>query len=110
MTQVGANPQSELFLEYALRMTKGRLKLVGLASAILLILAVAAVLLLSIVVADHLAPGDKEHGPGLSALTLAILRWGAVLAVAVLTAYAVVAPMLRRINNLYVARLIEKAH
>jgi hypothetical protein len=109
MIQAGANSQSELFLEYALRMTKGRLKLVGLTSAILLILAVAAVLLLSVVVADHLAPGDKEHGPGLGALTPSLLRWGSVLAVGVLTIYAVAGPMLRHINNVYVARLIEKA-
>ncbi|MGB2819898.1 MAG: hypothetical protein WBF17_02880, partial [Phycisphaerae bacterium] len=95
---------SELFIEYSLRMTKGRIRLIALASASLLVLAVAAVYLLGIVVADHFVPRGLPAG----ARNLGL--WVFWLLEAALIAWKVVAPLVRRINDLYVARLIEKAH
>ncbi|HAU38514.1 MAG TPA: hypothetical protein DCX07_12465, partial [Phycisphaerales bacterium] len=100
----GGKSNSELFLEYALRMTKHRLRMVGMASAVLLVLAVATGMLLAIVVADHFVPG------GLSAGARTALRWLFLLTTGALTAWTILYPLARRINDLYVARMIERAH
>jgi hypothetical protein len=95
---------SELFIEYSLRMTKGRIRLIGLASAGLLILAVAAVYLLGIIVADHFVPG------GLPGAFRRLGLWLFLAVEAALILWKISIPLARRINDLYVARLIERAH
>ncbi|MHC4984401.1 MAG: hypothetical protein ACYTF6_14690, partial [Planctomycetota bacterium] len=95
---------SELFLEYALRMTKGRLRLVGLASALLVMLAVAVLFFLLAVVADHVV------ADGLPVGVRTALRWALVAVQACLLVGTIIYPFARRLNDLYVARIIEKAH
>ena len=96
--------ESELFIEYALRMTKSRIRFVALASAVLVMLAVAAAFFFFIVLADHVLAGGLPSG------ARSVLRWLFILLEGALLATAVVVPLVRRINDLYVARLIEKAH
>ena len=103
MAKDAGKTDSELFIEYALRMTKGRIRLVGLLSAGLLILAVAAVYLLVMVVADHLTGGMP------AGLILPIL-WSVGMLELGLVGVLILYPLLRRVNDLYAARLIEKAH
>ncbi|MFB3894563.1 MAG: DUF4175 family protein, partial [Phycisphaerae bacterium] len=96
--------ESDLFIEYALRMTKGRLRFVGLASALLLMLAIAVAMVLAMVVGDHLISKGMPRG------LMALLRWLLILIEAGLAGAMIFAPLARRINDLYVARLIEKKH
>ena len=104
MADQSDKPQSELFLEYALRMTKSRLRIVGFFSAALLILTTAAAMILLIVVGDHVFTG------GLPLWARHLLRWTLVLGLLALIVWTIVIPLARRINDLYVARIIEKAN
>ncbi|RPI63291.1 MAG: hypothetical protein EHM48_02735, partial [Planctomycetaceae bacterium] len=104
MAGVATRHDSDLFIEYALRMTKGRIRLVSQASAVLLMLAVAATMLLAMVLADHLIP----HG--LSDTARLVLRWLIVAVEVAMGIVMIILPLGRRISDLYVARLIEKAH
>ena len=96
---------SELFIEYSIRMTKGRIRLIALASAVLLAMAIAAVYLLGVIVADHFSVTGGLPPVALKAGLVLFLALQAALAV-----WRIVIPLARRINDLYVARLIEKAH
>jgi hypothetical protein len=93
-----------MFFEYALRMTKNRIRLVDLLASLLMVLAVAAGFALAMVVADHFVAGGLS--PGLRTA----LRWGGLLAVGALGAMTLLSPLLRRISDLYVARMIERAN
>jgi len=104
MAESHTKGDSDLFLEYALRMTKGRVRVFSLLSAALLMLAVGTLYVLVVVTADHLSPD------GLSAAVL-VGSLVAVLAVeAVLAGVLIVGPLLQRLNDLWVARMIEKRH
>ena len=96
--------RSGLFLEYTLRMTKGRMRMVGLGSAALLMLALAEAFLLTAVLGDHALSG------GLTAA--ARLTLGSVFGLAELALLVgcVLLPLGRRISDLYAARIIEKAN
>jgi len=98
-----SRPESELFIEYALRRTKGRVKVIGFVHAALLILAAVVLYVLGAVVADHVSGG-------LATGTRAAARWVLAACVTGLAGWMIVAPLLRRINDLYVARMIERAH
>jgi len=95
---------SELFIEYALRRTKGRFRSLALGAAVLLMSATASLFLLAAVAADHVLPG------GLGAPARMLLRWCLVLGELAIAVLLLVRPLVGRINNLYVARVIEKAH
>ena len=95
---------SDLFLDYALRVTKGRIRLAGAAGATMVMLAVAAGFALVVVMGDHYLPG------GLSAGARFVLRWALLLGECAIAAWFVIRPLIRRLNDLYVTRLIEKAH
>ena len=69
--QADRDRKGEMFFEYALRMTRRCVRLVDVASAVMMMLATAIVLLLAIIISDHLAPG------GLSLWTRWSLRWAA---------------------------------
>jgi len=94
----------EMFFEYAIRVTRGHVRVVDVFSALLLMLAVGCGFVLVVVICDHTISG------GLSRYTREVLRWGLVLGECVLGVLLIVTPMLRRINDLYVARMIEKAN
>jgi len=102
----GTREQSDnaLFLDYVLRVTKGRIRLTGAASAAMLMLAVAAGFALVAVAGDHHLPG------GLSATARLVLRWALLVGEFGIAAALVAYPLIRRLNDLYVTRLIEKAH
>ncbi|MFP4140683.1 MAG: hypothetical protein ACLFVY_08975, partial [Phycisphaerae bacterium] len=104
MARTLSQSDSELFIEYALRMTKGRIRLVSAATAMLTVVAAAAAFLLVMVAADHFVAG------GLSPTVATVLRVLFVLTELGLLAALVVVPLVRKINNLYVARLIERSH
>lgn len=98
-----AKNNHELFLEYVVRSTKARVRLVELSSAALGMLALAGVYALAMVLADHVAGG---LGPGVRRIALlAFVTVEATAAVCLL-----VLPFLRRLNDLYVTRTIERAH
>ena len=103
MSQSVSRPVNELFIEYALRRTKGRLKLIGFVHAALLILAAGLLYVLGVVVADHVSGG-------LGTTARAAARWLLAACVAALSLWMVVVPLARRMNDLYVARIIERAH
>ncbi len=94
----------EMFFEYAIRVTRGRVRVVDVLSALLLMSAVGCGFILVVVVCDHTISG------GLSDPARGVLRWGLLLGESVLCMLLIVTPMLRRINDLYVARMIEKAN
>lgn len=102
MTRPPAN--DEQFLEYVLRSTRNRIRFVDVASAGLVLLAVAIAMLLGIAVADHAAPG------GLSPETRRLLRWVGLAALLAGLGVTVLRPLARRLNDLYIARSIEQAN
>jgi len=104
MAAASNQSDSELFIEYALRMTKGRFRSLALGTAVLLMAATTALFLLGAVAADHVLSG------GLSASARMVLRWFLVTGELAIAILLLARPLVRRINNLYVARLIEKAH
>ncbi|MFP4053304.1 MAG: hypothetical protein ACLFV7_05505 [Phycisphaerae bacterium] len=95
---------SELFIEYALRMTKGRIRLISVATAVLTVVAAGVAMLLLMIAADHFTPG------GLSPAAATAFRVAFMLVELALIAMLVAMPLAQRINDLYVARLIEKSH
>lgn len=99
-----SSAREEMFYSYALRMTKRRIRLMDLASSLLLMAAAGMVMLLVAVILDH-ASSD-----GLSASARRIFRWLFILVEAALLGWLIVRPLLRRLNDLYVARLIERAN
>ncbi|MFP4355866.1 MAG: hypothetical protein ACLFUJ_12145, partial [Phycisphaerae bacterium] len=101
--QNGASNDSQLFLEYALRITRGRIRLMGLASSAMLIGAVTVVALLAMVAADHLAGGLDATARRWMRYAFVAVEVAAILAL-------LIGPMIRKVSDLYAARLIEKAH
>ncbi len=95
---------SELFVQYAMRLTKNRLRVVELGSALLATGAALVGEMLVLVWLDHGLEG------GLSSVGLALGRWAMLVTVVGMLAMWVVRPVLWRINDLYIARLIERAH
>jgi hypothetical protein len=93
-----------LYLEYTLRLTKSRIRMVDVLSAGLLMLAILIAVLLSMVICDHYIPG------GVSAGARRVVRWSLLVFEAGLAGALIVWPLLRRINDLYVARTIERAN
>lgn len=93
----------EKFLEYVLRSTRNRIRFVDVASAGLVLLAAAVVMLLGIAVADHAAPG------GLSRETRSLLRWAGLAVLLAGLVVTILRPLARRLNDLYIARSIERA-
>ncbi|MCD4823907.1 MAG: hypothetical protein K8S55_04825, partial [Phycisphaerae bacterium] len=104
MTDKESPATEEMFFRYALRMTRRRVRLVDIVSAMLLMLAVALCGLLAMVVCDHLATG------GLSSQARCLMRWGVLAAAGVLGVFTILLPLLKRLSDLYVARMIEKAY
>ncbi|HUT57712.1 MAG TPA: DUF4175 family protein, partial [Phycisphaerae bacterium] len=96
---------SELCIEYCLRLTKGRIHMVNIAGAALLMLGVYALFLAVSIVPDQLVPS------GLSAGARRLLLWGLLIAPeTAIAALLVIRPLIRRLNDLHVARMIEKTH
>lgn len=96
--------ESELDLLIALEATKRRIRAVGLATACGIWFAAAGVWLLLFVIVDHATASGVPHP---LRRTTNILFW---LSSLTWFALAGVLPFTRRINDLYVARLIEKTH
>lgn len=88
----------------ALDQTKRELRRVSIGATVVLWVALSAALLLAFVVADHYVPGGV---PGLAGTGVRVLF---VLGTAAAIVWAVVLPLIRRISDLYAARLIEKNH
>ncbi len=100
----GNKSESELFIEYAIRVTKNRIRLVALAAALVAMIAYTVGFLLVMVLADHVVSGGLENP------ARAIMRWLLILSTSAIIVAVVLVPLARRINDLYAARLIERAH
>lgn len=96
--------ESELDLQFALEATKRRVRTVGLATGVGVWFAAAAAWLLVFVIADHATPAGV--GNGLRRIVAGLFWLGSF----AWFWMACAAPFVRQINDLYVARLIEKTH
>ncbi len=94
----------ETHLQAALNATRVRLRLVTGGIALAVWLAGTAGLLLLFVVWDHWQSGGVPVAAGSG------IRWIYLLASLGWLSAALIAPFLRQINDLYIARLIERAH
>ena len=100
---------NELFLEYALRLTRYRLRLVTLGVAVLATLAVVLAEMTALVLADHwLNNGSAQTGLPPAALLAG--RWVMLVTAVGMLIWLVAIPISRRLNSLHLARLIEIAH
>jgi hypothetical protein len=96
--------QSEIFLQYAIRATRTRLRATWLAGSLAIIAAAVLAGLAAMVLADHLVAGGLSNAYRLAG------RWGTLLVAVGLGVWLIALPLARRLNDLYVVRLIERAH
>ena len=92
------------FFSYAVRLTAHRIRLADGLAALLVMGAVACVMILGVVIADHTVAG------GLSVAARGVFRWGFLVVELGLAAWMLVMPLARRISDLYIARLLERAN
>ena len=101
---MGGPPGNDpLVVEYVLRLTKCRLRMVSLWAALLGGLALGLAELTAFILADHLSGGLSDSSRRLAQILMLALPAAGGL-------WWVVIPIFRRLSDLYVARLIEKAH
>jgi hypothetical protein len=96
---------SDLCIEYRLRLTRRRMRLVHVGGAAMLMAGAYAVFLLAAIIPDHWVRGGLSEGVRVAML------WGLLIVPqAAIFVGMILCPLLRRLNDLHVARLIEKAH
>ena len=91
-------------IKYALSLTKTRIRLADFASSFLMLINATIILVLLGIVLDHSIVG------GLSETARMIIRYSILAVILVMLVVMIIVPFLKKLNNLYVARTIEKVN
>lgn len=97
-------PADPDYVEHVLRALRRTMRLVSLASSVLLVLAAGLLGILLTVSADHAAPR------GLDASELSAYRRSVLGVEAALAGLLIVVPLMRRLNDLHLVELVERRH